>query len=50
MVRMSTELVYAMIEMLFDDSSLQPQEVADSTAWIVYDMYDRLGLIPSEPR
>lgn len=50
MVRMSTELVYAMIEMLFDDSSLQPQEVADSTAWIVYDMYDRLGLIPSESR
>jgi AcrR family transcriptional regulator len=48
MVRMSTELVYAMIEMLFDDSSLQAQAVAESTAWIVHDMYDRVGLIRPE--
>jgi AcrR family transcriptional regulator len=44
-VRMSVELVYAMIEMLFDDADLDPEGVAQTTADMVYDMFVRAGVI-----
>ena len=44
-VRMSVELVYAMVEMLFDDASLEVERVAQTTAHMVYDMFDRVGVI-----
>lgn len=47
-VRLSVELMYSAIEMLFDDPGLDRARVADTTAWVVYDMFDRIGLI--EPK
>lgn len=44
-VRLSVELMYAAIEMLFDDPGLDGQSVADTSAWVVYDMFDRIGLV-----
>lgn len=48
-VRLSVELMYAAIETLFDDPQLVPERVADCTAWLVYDMYVRVGLIDLNP-
>lgn len=48
-VRLSVELMYAAIETLFDDPQLDKTRVANSTAWLVYDMYVRIGLIPLRP-
>jgi len=44
-VRLSVELMYSAIEMLFDDPNLDRQRVAETTAWVVYDMFDRIGLV-----
>ena len=48
-VRLSVELMYAAIETLFDDPQLDKNRVAHCTAWLVYDMYVRTGLIPARP-
>ncbi|MEY2842343.1 MAG: hypothetical protein RI920_380 [Pseudomonadota bacterium] len=48
-VRLSVELMYAAIEMLFDDPGLDQQQAADTTAWVVYDMFDRIGLVTPLP-
>jgi AcrR family transcriptional regulator len=44
-VRLSVELMYAAIEMLFDDPQLDRQQAADTTAWVVHDMFARIGLV-----
>lgn len=45
-IRMAVEVMYAAMEMLFDDPTLSRRAVADSTAWVVYDLFRRLGLAP----
>jgi AcrR family transcriptional regulator len=47
-VRLSVELMYAAIETLFDDPELEPMRVAQATAWLVYDMFVRVGVIPGK--
>lgn len=44
-VRLAVEVMYSSMEMLFDDPTLQAADVAESTAWMVYDLYDRTGVI-----
>jgi hypothetical protein len=44
-VRLSVELTYAALEMLFDDPSMDLHRVADTTAWLVYDMFKRVGVV-----
>jgi AcrR family transcriptional regulator len=44
-VRLSVELTYAALEMLFDDPSMDLLRVADTTAWLVYDMFKRVGVV-----
>jgi AcrR family transcriptional regulator len=48
-VRLSVELMYAAIETLFDDPQLDTMRVANSTAWLVYDMYVRIGIMAARP-
>lgn len=44
-VRMSVDMTYASLEMLFDDPTLDVNRVAQTNAWVVYDMFNRLGTV-----
>jgi AcrR family transcriptional regulator len=44
-VRMSVDMTYAALEMLFDDPTLDLNRVAQTNAWLVYDMFNRLGTV-----
>lgn len=44
-LRLSVEVLYSSMEMMFDDPSLELDVVADSSAWLVYDLFDRAGFI-----
>jgi AcrR family transcriptional regulator len=44
-IRLSVEVLYSAMEMLFDDPSLDVTVVADSSAWQVYDLFDRMGVV-----
>lgn len=44
-LRMSVELPYAALEMLYDAPSMDVHRVADTTAWMVYDMLKRVGVV-----
>ena len=44
-VRMSVEVMYSTIEMLFDDPELDPDLVAMSSAWLVHDLFVRTGVV-----
>lgn len=44
-IRLSVDVLYSAIEMMFDDPTLELPVVVDSCAWLVYDLFDRMGVI-----
>lgn len=44
-IRLSVDLMYSSMEMLFDEPDLDPRAVADSAAWLVHDLFVRTGVV-----